>query len=72
MCFAVCLVACEKNTYYTTVVEETDNEETPMRDLNVKALSQSWLGEMIMFHHFLLIWLQVSVNIIKWEIRLKI
>lgn len=43
MCFAVCLVACEKNTYYTTVVEETDNEETPMRDLNVKALSQSWL-----------------------------
>lgn len=43
MCFAVCLAACEKNTYYTTVVEETDNEETPMRDLNVKALSQSWL-----------------------------
>lgn len=44
MCLTVCLAACEKNTYYTTMAEETDNEEIPMRDLNVEAFSQSWLG----------------------------
>lgn len=43
MCLAVCLTACEKN-YYTEVVEEADNEEIPMRDLHVEALSQSWFA----------------------------
>ena len=43
MCLAVCLTACEKN-YYTEVMEEADNEEIPMRDLHVEALSQSWFA----------------------------
>lgn len=42
MCLAICLTACEKNYYYTEVTEEADNEEIPMRDLHVEALSQSW------------------------------
>ena len=44
MCFALCLAACEKNNYYTTVVGEAEDEEVPMRNLDVEALSQSWLG----------------------------
>lgn len=43
MCLAVCLTACEKN-YYTEVMEEADNEEIPMRDLHIEALSQSWFA----------------------------
>lgn len=39
MCLAICLTACEKNYYYTEVTEEADNEEIPMRDLHVEALS---------------------------------
>lgn len=73
MCLAVCLTACEKK-YYIEVMEDADNEEISMRDLHVEALSQSWAA----FRGYdyisplLLIRLQVSVNIIKWETGLKI
>ena len=44
MCLVIVFTACEKNNYYTTEVEKDGNEEVPMQDLNVKAMSESWLG----------------------------
>ncbi|MCM0384411.1 hypothetical protein J8K87_09390 [Bacteroides fragilis] len=46
MCLAIGFAACEKNNYYTTEVEEGDNEDVPIQELNVEARSQSWLGQM--------------------------
>lgn len=43
MCFVVSFMACEKNNYYTIVDEKDGNEDIPIQELNVEALSQSWL-----------------------------